>query len=83
MTTARRVMSTNYALDIPAEKLSAIMDKDCEAEDSLYMLLIKIDGVSDVDYNGHFGPHIYITLDIEYENEDVWKTIYKMIENYL
>ena len=83
MAMIKRVMSTNYALDISVEKLLAIMDKDREAEDPLYMLLIGIDGVADVDYDGHFGPHIYVTLYIEYENEDMWKSIYETIENYL
>ena len=83
MTTVRRVVSTNYILDITTEKLSSIMDKDCEADHPLYMLLAKIDGIHDVDYNGHFGPHIYVTLESEYEGGDVWRTVYETIENYL
>lgn len=83
MTTARRVISTNYSIDVPVKELLTIMVKDGEVEHPLYMLLIEIDGISDVDYNGHFGPHIYITLDIGYDNEDVWKAVHETIENYL
>lgn len=83
MITARKAISTNYVLDIPAEKLSAIMFKDNEVPSPLYLLLTDIDGVFNVDYDGHFGPHICMTLDIESESEDVWKVIYEIIENYL
>lgn len=83
MITARKVMSANYMLDISAKELLVIMAKDRETKYPLYILLGSIDGISKVNYVGHFGPHIYLTLDTEHESKDVWKVIYEIIENYL
>jgi len=83
MATTKRVISTNYSIDVSVKELLSIMSKDNEVERPLYVLLAEIDGVYDVDYSGHFGPYIYITLLIEYDNKNVWKTIHKTIKNYL
>jgi len=83
MITATRATFTGYKLDIPAQSLIDIMRKDMDAPTPLHTQLKDIDGVFDVDYSGHFGSHIFLSLMLENETEDTWKDIREIIENYL
>lgn len=83
MIISHRIASTNYVLEVSVQNLLDIMRKDMDTEKPLYRQLIDIDGVSDIDYDGHFGPHIYLTVSQEHYNTDTWSIIYKTIGNYL
>ena len=85
MITSKRVSATSYSLDVSVKDLLAIMDKDDKRSvtANLWEKLSRIDGVTDVDYGGHFGPHIYLTIEIEHDNKNVWGSIYKTIKSYL
>jgi hypothetical protein len=83
MITAKEVVSTNYSLDIPVDKMLEIMRKDGNCTVPLYIWLSNIKGVYSVDYNGHFGPHIFLSVEIEHDDAEVWDLIFKTIENYL
>ena len=67
MITAKEVISTNYSLDIPTKKLIEIMRKDGNCDAPLYIRLGNIKGVYDIDYDGHFGPHIFLSVEIEHD----------------
>ena len=83
MITAKSIISTNYMLDLPAEKLIRIMRKDSSCYTPLHIILGNIKGMFSVDYDGHFGPHIFFSIEIEDDNKETWDLIYKTIENYL
>jgi hypothetical protein len=81
MITSKAITAISYMISV--EDLSAIMDKDDEHSPPLYLLLSSIEGVFDIEYDGHFGPHIYLSIEHEHDNQDIWKTIHKTIESYL
>ena len=83
MITSRAITSTSYVLDIPPQKLIGIMRKDSGCDTPLYTRLGNIRGVFDIDYDGHFGPHIYLSVEIENDGPETWHMIYGTIENYL
>jgi len=83
MITAKSILSISYALDIPVKKLIEIMDKDSSRYVPLYIVLENIKGVFSIEYNGHFGPHIFLSVEIENDDAETWKLIYDAIENYL
>lgn len=43
----------------------------------------KIDGVSDTDYNGHFGANIFFTLDMEYDEVTTLGEVKKIIKKWI
>ena len=82
----RLCVAIEYALSIDPEVLNTILEKDNEQEpqDMLYQQLMDtVDGITDVDYDGHFGPLIYVHLDPEYDYSSTWFGIYKIIDDYI
>lgn len=73
-----------YSLTLEKESLVKILDKDEKMKAKpLYEQLLEIDGVSEVEYDGHYGPQIYINLDPKYDYSSTWAAIYGTIEDYL
>lgn len=76
------VESVTYAFEISNDNWSEIYK--CEAEsckELLYDLLKGIKGVFEVDYNGHFGNFVYVSVKDKEETffKDVQKTIHGVI----
>ena len=54
----------NYRVNIPIEKFKEKLLSSWMDDDSLYSILMNISGVDKVDYDGHFGPYVFFTLDL-------------------
>ena len=77
------LVSSTYTIKLSEEVFARIIHKDHESEKpSLYLLLNRIDGITDVDYSGHYGPVIIITLDAEYDTPITWLSIRNIITKY-
>lgn len=64
-------VSRNIRLNVPSEDLLAILKYESTCPNvPLCNKLNRIPGVSDTNYDGHFGPHIFFTLDRENDNRD-------------
>ena len=76
---------TQYEVGISEESFDAITDRDIHESDckQLYEQLLEIEGVYDVDYNGHFGTHIYLSIHKEHDHDDTWKVINRMVRDYV
>ena len=82
---------TKYAINISKENLLKILEKDSEllgstdiAEDPLYLEIETCsDGISEIDYDGHFGPYIFLTLEKKYDTDATWDVIYSTIRGFL
>ncbi|MHC4315631.1 MAG: hypothetical protein ACYSW3_24570 [Planctomycetota bacterium] len=78
-----------YCIAISRENFIKIMEKDFELQnedlwdDTLNSILDNVKGVSDCDYNGHFGAYIFISVDPEFENNKFWESIKKIINDYV
>lgn len=81
----RTVGSTRYTLYITRKELLKILANDGEQhlDDYLFSLLNKLPGVVDTDYDGHFGPHIFVTIEHEFDTEENWKVIEQTIADYI
>ena len=78
--------AVKYCVEITIDEFSILMDKEAgyEQDDSwksLCLELGKMDGIEDVDYNGHFGPNIFYTHDLRYPVAQ--KQITKVIEKWI
>jgi hypothetical protein len=45
--------------------------------------LENIRGAYNIDYDGHFGPHIFLSIEVEEDTKETWGLIFDTIENYL
>jgi len=72
-----------YALSLDAPTLLKILDKDTISEESLHEHLDKIEAIRDIDYNGHFGPYIYLKLSADHDDSATWCIIHKIIDEYV
>lgn len=73
-----------FAIDVGIENFKKIDNKDNEtAGPQLFDLLANIPGVLWVDYNGHFGPYIFVELDAEAANPFTfkWNRIFKALDD--
>jgi hypothetical protein len=51
-----------YYMELSVENFIKIMDKDMEVDYPLYERLAAHDLIVTVDYDGHFGPFIFISV---------------------
>lgn len=74
-----------FTIELSKEDFIKIMDKDAERlllHTTLGYELEQIEGISEVDYDVHFGPHIYYTVELEHLDGST-KQIDKIIKDYL
>ena len=82
---SNEIVSIKYAIGLEDKTVLdiAIKDMNVKAGETLWEILGKIDGVRDVDYDGHFGNYIYIEIDEDNNTPATWELIYNLINNYL
>ena len=77
---------TEFSVQIPMSQFVALGleklwgDERCEALDKE---LGEIDGVDNIEHNGHLGNYIYFRLDTEYDTPKTQKKILAVIEKHL
>ena len=73
---------TEYAIEVGVKRLTEILAED-EAElrhrETLSGRLDQIDGVDRANYDGHFGPFVFLRLDVENDNDETWAEIEQLI----
>lgn len=80
------LVQSTYSIQVTVDDLLKITRKDNESDsgdDQLYLLLEEISGIKSVDYDGHFGPWIWVTVDKDKDNAETWKRIEGTIKEYL
>ncbi len=80
---------TSKQYEIKIDDLIKITDTDFDHgnnDDWNEVLSTKLDmvsGVTDTDYNGHFGHYIFLRIDSEFDNDVVWNEIEKIINDHV
>lgn len=79
--------ATCYALETTIKDLVRIIKRDCkggnENRKELHEILDSIDGVDQVEYNGHFGPYIFFRVSCDFDNDAVLAKVSDTVKNYL
>ena len=70
-----------YTIEVDYLKI-ATADWEGAFEDYLHNKLEMCDGVTDVDYDGHFGNAVYLTVDQEFDTPRLWQEIEKIITQH-
>ena len=76
---------TEYAVAVGVETFRVMTNspKERDGNAELYDQLNKIPGVSNIEYNGHFGPAIYFRLDFDEDKPKRRRQILATIDTYL
>jgi hypothetical protein len=92
------VTQRSIAFEITNEDYLAIEQRDEDTTDAIYEsgkrdwdynkhtlsgIIDTIDGVSDADYNGHFGPYVFFKLSAEDDSPEKREEIKNLIVNYI
>ncbi len=75
--------STKYVIAYGLENFKKMMDIEIDGEISLYDQLDKINGILDVEYNGHFGPNIFIEVDNDYNDLLLWAKVDRILKRFV
>jgi hypothetical protein len=77
-------LESRYAIYCPKDHLLRILELETGYQnETLDEILRQIDGVKDIEYNGHFGPYIYLTVETDVDNDKTWKQIQTEIRNFI
>ena len=83
---SKEAASIKYTITLKDRALLDIMNRDRDTfgeERELWEIIEKIDGVQNIDYDGHLGNYIYIEVDTEHDIKTTWKLIYDSINSYV
>lgn len=75
----------SYVYEIEIEDFTTIESRDDECDewkDTLCARLEALEGVTSVDYNGHFGANIFFNIDTENDTHELNETIIGMINGW-
>jgi len=75
--------STKYCVPYGLENFIKMSDIEIDGEISLYDQLDKIDGILDVEYNGHFGPNIFIEVDSDHDDLVLWSRVDRILKKFI
>ena len=70
---------SSYAVEVPRSKAMAIFG----LQPSLLNRLDMIDGVTDVNYDGHLGPYVYLTIDTPLDTPKTHAAVVRTIQSAL
>lgn len=78
----RSVTRLTYAIEMTVDEFTERgllgWDED-ETGVNIYNDLVGMPEVVEVNYDGHFGPNVFITLYPDDDNESTWKKIWEII----
>lgn len=79
---------TRYCIEIEAKAFTAMLDAEeilgrGEPMDSLSDSLEKLPGVNEVEYNGHFGANVFLSLDSDIDSPAAREALGVVIEQHL
>ena len=80
----KEVTQRNYAISISMERFVEIAEAESfknigTCGPTIGEQLDEVDGVWNVEYDGHFGVAIYLTLDVEHDTDEIWAQIEAII----
>ena len=75
--------AAEYSLKVSVDSMLYILRKDDTRSTGLYTKLMDVAGVLEVDYNGHFGPFIFIKITAKHDAPETWKRIFAIVNSYL
>lgn len=83
----KEITQIDYSIEVDLKKVMDAdfkIDQECDDDsEHLYNKLMNVVGVNEVDYNGHFGNYIFLKVNPEFDNEEMWKEIENITMNHI
>jgi|WetSurMetagenome_2_1015567.scaffolds.fasta_scaffold1879984_2 hypothetical protein len=76
-----KVSKTSYYIEI--EKNIFINKIIEESGKCLFQKLSSIVGISNVEYDGHFGNYVFLDIGIDYDNKTTYENIINIIKKHI
>jgi len=77
------IQKTHTLYTITVEDMITILDYDKKNNPGLFETLDNIEGVDNTDYDGSFGPNIYLSVEYQDDNEETWNLIKETINQVI
>lgn len=81
-----QVQHLRYTVEITVNEMLKVLDKDKKrfgTEATLYDQLYNLRTIIAIEYNGMFGPYIFLDIDKEDDTNKNWKEILEIITRYV
>ena len=81
----REVTAKDYSIEMPMDDFCALSSYENELtwDETVADMLDKQTNAVDIDYNGHFGSYIYLTLETDYDTPEAWADIERIITDQI
>jgi hypothetical protein len=76
---------THYAIEVTIPNFRKITKRDDrlkQGELALSERLDAVEGLQRTDYNGHFGPFVYVQIEKEFDTPELHAKLIDMIRSY-
>jgi hypothetical protein len=80
---------TKYSIEIGVAATLRVLERDKSGElfhcftVGLFAAIDNVMGVYDCNYDGHFGPYIYFTVEKDYDTPETHAKVHSLIREYV
>lgn len=76
--------STRYSIEIPVEDFKALESRESNSiTKTLAEAIEELPGTANVEYNGHFGNYVFLTIEMDWDIPETHRSIKKMIRQHI
>ena len=75
----RTIVEKTYMISISVDLMKEILERDKKEKISLCEKIEGLEEVLRVNYDGHFGPYIFVTISVGEESKSTWQLVEKYI----
>jgi len=73
----------HYCISMDKCFMLQILLKEDRNDQPLYYYVIGVEGVIECNYNGHFGPNVYVEIDNSFDTPATMEKIKQAISDYV
>ena len=79
----KEITQVTYQIEMTVDEftergLIGNLDDDRDAE--VHNALCALPGIIEVEFDGHFGPNVFLTVEADQDDEYLWKKVWKILE---
>ena len=72
-----------YTIEVTDKDILKVLEYDERNNPGLFEQLDNIEGVDNTDYNGFFGPNIYLSIEYKHAKDETWHLIRETINKVI
>lgn len=64
----KTLVQKTYCIDVSVDRMNEILKENILCEQ-----LNGLEGIIKVEYDGHFGPYIFMTIEVGVDTDETWR----------